>query len=159
MKLFLDTSTTSTGWVVTDNDFNIVDYGTIIPSKKNNIDKRIIEITDTIELKIKELKIKEVYCEDLTVTDNFKYTAKPLCGLLYLIKYLAIKNGCEFSLVAQSTWKKEWGFNKKYYSSFSKKEKKKLIFNMAKDVFPDIEIKTSDLADALFIMYYFKNKL
>ena len=40
----------------------------------------------------------------------------------------------------------------------TQKEKKEMIYNYAKEAFPEINIESSDLADALFIMGHFKKK-
>lgn len=82
MKILgLDTSTTSTGYAVLDNE-KLISCGTIKTPKKADLLDKIIYIEEHIKQIIKAKEVDFIVIEDLAVTRSAS-TTKALAGLLY----------------------------------------------------------------------------
>lgn len=79
--LGIDSSTTSTGYAVVDND-KLICYGSIKPNKKKDTISKIIEIEKELKDIIVKKEVEYIVIEDLAVTRNAGVT-KMLAGLLY----------------------------------------------------------------------------
>lgn len=103
--LGLDTSTTSTGYAVLDNE-KLISYGTIKSPTKADLLDRVIYIEENIKQIIKAKEITFIVIEDLAVTRSAS-TTKALAGLLY---HLLIEFRKKELLVVQarpSEWRKK----------------------------------------------------
>ena len=98
----IDSSTTSTGWAVIDEE-GIVASGVIKP--KGETIERIIEISQELCKIYRQYEPIEVYIEDLSVTRNMK-TLKSLSGLLYVILTSLYKQDAVITLLKPTQWRK-----------------------------------------------------
>lgn len=98
----IDSSTTSTGWAVIDEE-GIVASGVIKP--KGETIERIIEISQELCKIYRQYEPVEVYIEDLSVTRNMK-TLKSLSGLLYVILTSLYKQEAVITLLKPTQWRK-----------------------------------------------------
>lgn len=98
----IDSSTTSTGWAIIEED-GIVASGVIKP--KGETIERIIQISQELCKIYREYEPVEVYIEDLSVTRNMK-TLKSLSGLLYVILTSLYKQDAVITLLKPTQWRK-----------------------------------------------------
>lgn len=146
MKILgLDTSTTSTGYAVLDNN-KLISYGTIKTPKKADLLDKIIYIEEHIKQIIKAKEVEFIVIEDLAVTKNAS-TTKVLAGLLY---YLLVEFRKRELLVVQAKptqWRSVCGIKGK-----CRKELKENAIQYVKSVY---NIETNDdEADAICIAEY-----
>lgn len=109
--LFLDLSTTSTGWAIADNEGKLVKYGCITSSSTNFI-KRIIKIKEQLFNLIKEYKITNIIAEEVHL-DDFKstHTYKVLIYLQYAMleaMYLADPK-ISYEFIQANSWRSKIG--------------------------------------------------
>lgn len=109
--LGLDTSTTSTGYAVLDND-KLISYGTIKTPKKVDLIDKIIYIEEHIKQIIKAKKIEFIVIEDLAMTRSAA-TTKALSGLLYDLLVEFRKREILVVTVRPSEWRKVCGIKGK----------------------------------------------
>lgn len=102
--LGLDTSTTSTGWCIMEDNI-VLAYGVIKPPKKFDVLDRIIYIEDEIKALIKAKKVEYVCIEDLVSFRN-AFSTKGLAGLLMHIQIELRKRNILTILVRPSEWRK-----------------------------------------------------
>ena len=105
MKILgLDTSTTSTGYCVME-DNKILAYGVIKPKKSLDVIDRIIYIEKEIKSIIKAKSVEYVCIEDLVSFRN-AYATKGLAGLLMHIQIELRKRDMLVITVRPSEWRK-----------------------------------------------------
>lgn len=105
MKILgLDTSTTSTGYCVME-DNKILAYGVIKPKKSLDVIDRIIYIEKEIKSIIKAKSVEYVCIEDLVSFRN-AYATKGLAGLLMHIQIELRKRNMLVITVRPSEWRK-----------------------------------------------------
>ena len=105
MKILgLDTSTTSTGYCVME-DNKILAYGVIKPKKSLDVIDRIIYIEKEIKSIIKAKSVEYVCIEDLVSFRN-AYATKGLAGLLMHIQIELRKKDMLVITVRPSEWRK-----------------------------------------------------
>ena len=105
MKILgLDTSTTSTGYCVME-DNKILAYGVIKPKKSLDVIDRIIYIENEIKSIIKAKSVEYVCIEDLVSFRN-AYATKGLAGLLMHIQIELRKRDMLVITVRPSEWRK-----------------------------------------------------
>lgn len=109
--LGLDTSTTSTGYAVLDND-KLISYGTIKTPKKSDLIDKIIYIEEHIKQIIKAKKIEFIVIEDLAMTRS-AVTTKALSGLLYDLLVEFRKREILVVTARPSEWRKACGIKGK----------------------------------------------
>lgn len=109
--LGLDTSTTSTGYAVLDND-KLISYGTIKTPKKADLIDKIIYIEEHIKQIIKAKKIEFIVIEDLAMTRS-AVTTKALSGLLYDLLVEFRKREILVVTARPSEWRKVCGIKGK----------------------------------------------
>lgn len=102
--LGLDTSTTSTGYAVLDNE-KLISYGTIKTPKKADLIDKIIFIEEHIKQIIKAKKVEFIVIEDLAMTRSAA-TTKALSGLLYDLLVEFRKREMLVIAVRPSQWRK-----------------------------------------------------
>lgn len=105
MKILgLDTSTTSTGYAVLDEN-KLISYGTIKTPKKSDLLDKIIYIEENIKQIIKAKEVEFIVIEDLAVTRSAS-TTKALAGLLYHLLIEFRKKDMLVVQVRPSEWRK-----------------------------------------------------
>lgn len=109
--LGLDTSTTSTGYAVLDND-KLISYGTIKTPKKVDLIDKIIYIEEHIKQIIKAKKVEFIVIEDLAMTRSAA-TTKALSGLLYDLLVEFRKREILVVTARPSEWRKVCGIKGK----------------------------------------------
>lgn len=109
--LGLDTSTTSTGYAVLDND-KLISYGTIKTPKKVDLIDKIIYIEEHIKQIIKAKKVEFIVIEDLAMTRSAA-TTKALSGLLYDLLVEFRKREILVVTTRPSEWRKVCGIKGK----------------------------------------------
>lgn len=142
--LGLDTSTTSTGWCIMENN-EVLAYGVIKPPKKFNVLERIIYIEDEIKALIKAKKVEYVCIEDLVSFRN-AFSTKGLAGLLMHIQIELRKREMLTILVRPSEWRK--GIVK----GRTRTEQKQSSIDCVKSEY-NLDV-TDDEADAILIARY-----
>lgn len=143
MKILgLDTSTTSTGYAVLDNE-KLISYGTIKSPKKADLLDKIIYIEEHIKQIIKAKEVDFIVIEDLAVTRSAS-TTKALSGLLYHLLTEFRKRELLVVQTRPSTWRSVCGIKGK-----CRKELKENAIQHVKDVY-NIDVN-DDEADAICI--------
>lgn len=143
MKILgLDTSTTSTGYAVLDNE-KLISYGTIKSPKKADLLDKIIYIEEHIKQIIKAKEVDFIVIEDLAVTRSAS-TTKALAGLLYHLLTEFRKRELLVVQTRPSTWRSVCGIKGK-----CRKELKENAIQHVKDVY-NIDVN-DDEADAICI--------
>lgn len=143
--LGLDTSTTSTGYAVLDNN-KLISYGTIkTPTKADLLDK-IIYIEEHIKQIIKAKEVEFIVIEDLAVTRSAS-TTKALSGLLYDLLVEFRKKELLVVQVRPSEWRSKCSIKGK-----GRQELKNNAINHVKTVY-NIDVN-DDEADAICIAEY-----
>lgn len=146
MKILgLDTSTTSTGYAVLDNN-KLLSYGTIKTPKKADLLDKIIYIEEHIKQIIKAKEIEFIVIEDLAVTRSAS-TTKALAGLLYHLLTEFRKRDLLVVQARPSEWRKVCGIKGK-----CRKELKENAIQHVKNVY-NIDVN-DDEADAICIVEY-----
>ena len=149
MKILgLDTSSTSTGYAVLDND-KLISYGTIKTPKKADILDKIIYIEENIKQIIKAKEVEFIVIEDLAVTRSAS-TTKVLAGLLYHLLVEFRKRELLVIPVRPSQWRKVCGIKGK-----CRKELKENAIKYVEDVY-NLKVN-DDEADAICIANYGRN--
>ena len=152
MKLLtIDASTSQTGWAVYDN-FNLIEYGAIIPPKDmaDYVDK-IELMADTLEMLIDELDIDKVLLEEsayMRINVNTSFKLRELFALIRKVVRDSIGKE-NFLIVNPKTWKSKMLTTKK--SVDQKKECVRLVNELY-----DIKLSSNDIADAIMIGEYYK---
>lgn len=143
MKILgLDTSTTSTGYAVLDNE-KLISCGTIKTPKKADLLDKIIYIEEHIKQIIKAKEVDFIVIEDLAVTRSAS-TTKALAGLLYHLLTEFRKRELLVVQARPSTWRSVCGIKGK-----CRKELKENAIQHVKDVY-NIDVN-DDEADAICI--------
>lgn len=109
--LGLDTSTTSTGYAVWENN-RVLCCGIIKPSKKHDTLDRILHIEKEIKEIISKKEVEMIIIEDLAVTRNASST-RVLAGLLYHLLLEFRKRELLTILVKPTEWRKFVGIKGK----------------------------------------------
>lgn len=112
MYLFLDLSSRSTGWAVSDETGKLVDYGCIASSSQNLI-KRIIIIRDEILKLIDKYKITKIVAEEVRTDYKNPHTYKVLTWLQGVIIISAWEkiNNLEYEFIQPSSWRSKIGIH------------------------------------------------
>lgn len=112
MYLFLDLSSRSTGWAVSDETGKLVDYGCIASSSQNLI-KRIIIIRDEILKLIDKYKITKIVAEEVRTDYKNPHTYKVLTWLQGAIIISAWEkiNNLEYEFIQPSSWRSKIGIH------------------------------------------------
>lgn len=143
MKILgLDTSTTSTGYAVLDNE-KLISCGTIKTPKKADLLDKIIYIEEHIKQIIKAKEVDFIVIEDLAVTRSAS-TTKALAGLLYHLLTEFRKRELLVVQARPSTWRSVCDIKGK-----CRKELKENAIQHVKDVY-NIDVN-DDEADAICI--------
>ncbi len=143
MKILgLDTSTTSTGYAVLDNE-KLISCGTIKTPKKADLLDKIIYIEEHIKQIIKAKEVDFIVIEDLAVTRSAS-TTKALAGLLYHLLTEFRKRELLVVQARPSTWRSVCGIKGK-----CRKELKENAIQHVKDVY-NIDVN-DDEADSICI--------
>lgn len=140
--LGLDTSTTSTGYAVLDNN-KLISYGTIKTPKKADLIDKIIYIEEHIKQIIKAKEVEFIVIEDLAVTRSAS-TTKALSGLLYDLLVEFRKRELLVVQARPSEWRKVCKIKGK-----CRKELKANAIQHVKDIY-NIDVN-DDEADAICI--------
>ncbi len=140
--LGLDTSTTSTGYAVLDND-KLLSYGTIKTPKKADLIDKIIYIEEHIKQIIKAKEVEFIVIEDLAMTRSAA-TTKALSGLLYDLLVEFRKKELLVVQVRPSQWRSVCGIKGK-----CRKELKENAIQHVKNVY-NINVN-DDEADSICI--------
>lgn len=149
MKILgLDTSTTSTGYAVLDND-KLVSYGCIKTPKNIDLLDKYIYIEKRVKDILKAKQIEVIIIEDLAVTRSAS-TTKALAGLLYHLLVEFRKRELLTVTVRPSQWRKVCNIKGK-----SRKELKENAITYVKNVY-NISVN-DDEADAICIAEYSKS--
>lgn len=109
--LFLDLSTTSTGWAIADNKGTLIRFGCITASSSNFI-KRILKIKEELFKLIKEFQVTKIIAEEVHL-DDFKstHTYKVLIYLQYAMleaMYLADPK-IQYEFIQANSWRSKIG--------------------------------------------------
>jgi len=143
MKILgLDTSTTSTGYAVLDNN-KLISYGTIKTPKKADLLDKIIYIEEHIKQIIKAKGVEFIVIEDLAVTRSAS-TTKALAGELYHLLVEFRKRDMLVVQVRPSEWRKVCKIKGK-----CRKELKENAIQHVKKIY-DLDVN-DDEADAICI--------
>lgn len=146
MKILgLDTSTTSTGYAVLDND-KLISYGTIKTPKKADLIDKIIYIEEHIKQIIKAKEVEFIVIEDLAMTRSAT-TTKALSGLLYDLLVEFRKKELLVVQARPSEWRSKCSIKGK-----GRQELKTNAINHVKTVY-NIDVN-DDEADAICIAEY-----
>jgi Holliday junction resolvasome RuvABC endonuclease subunit len=146
MKILgLDTSTSSTGYAVVENN-KILSYGTIVPNKKLDLLDRIIYIEKEIKEIIIKKQVEFIVIEDLAITRNAK-TVKALSGLLY---HLLAEFRKQEYLVIQAR-PSEWSTIYKFKGTKRKIQKQNAVNYIANNYKINVN---EDEAEAILIALY-----
>ena len=143
--LGLDTSTTSTGYAVLDNN-QLINNGTIKTPKKSDLIDKIIFIEEHIKQIIKAKEIEFIVIEDLAMTRSAT-TTKALSGLLYDLLVEFRKKELLVVQARPSEWRSKCGIKGK-----GRQELKTNAINRVKTVY-NIDVN-DDEADAICIAEY-----
>lgn len=143
MKILgLDTSTTSTGYAVLD-DNKLISYGTIKTPKKADLLDKIIYIEEHIKQIIKVKEVEFIVIEDLAVTRSAS-TTKALTGLLYHLLVEFRKRDMLVVQVRPTQWRSICGIKGK-----GRNELKANAIQYVKNIY-DLDVN-DDEADAICI--------
>lgn len=143
--LGLDTSTTSTGYAVFDND-KLISYGTIKTPKKLDLLDKIIYIEEQVKQIMKAKKVEFIVIEELAVMRSAN-TTRALAGLLYHLLVEFRKRELLVVKVRPSEWRS--------VSHIKGKGREELKENAIKFVEQNYKIKVNDdEADAILIARY-----
>lgn len=143
MKILgLDTSTTSTGYAVLDNE-KLISCGTIKTPKKADLLDKIIYIEEHVKQIIKAKEVDFIVIEDLAVTRSAS-TTKALAGLLYHLLTEFRKRELLVVQARPSEWRKVCGIKGK-----CRKELKENAIQHVKNVY-NINVN-DDEADSICI--------
>ena len=145
--LFLDLSTTSTGWAVSNSQGNLIKYGCITSSHSNYI-ARIIHIKEQLYQIINEYNIKYIVAEEVHL-DNFKntHTYKLLIYLQYAMLEAMYSNDpkIKFEFIQANSWRSRIGI--KTGRGIKRESLKKADMQYVKEHY-DIAVN-DDIADAI----------
>lgn len=143
--LGLDTSTTSTGYAVFDND-KLISYGTIKTPKKLDLLDKIIYIEEQVKQIMKAKKVEFIVIEELAVMRSAS-TTRALAGLLYHLLVEFRKREMLVIKVRPGEWRS--------VSGIKGKGRKELKENAIKYVENNYNITVNDdEADAILIARY-----
>lgn len=149
MKILgLDTSTTSTGYAVLDND-KLISFGTIKTPRKADLLDKIIYIEEHVKQIIKAKEVEFIVIEDLAVTRSAS-TTKALAGLLYHLLTEFRKRDMLVVQVRPSEWRKVCKIKGK-----CRNELKENAIKHVKNVY-NLNVN-NDEADAICIAEYAKS--
>ena len=164
MLLSLDTSLSSTGYAIFNDEGELIKYGRVQTEKKDypTEDIRINTMCNMIEYIIIEYNIDKIVCEDQFTSVNAK-TILLLRKLVGAIMRTANKFGIDVEYYYPQTWRRHLGINKG-----KSKEKKLLAYEYVTSQGIDIGEfkptgvnKNDDIADAICIGFAYlkvKNK-